>query len=107
MFHIEFEDKQGKKQLVWQNSWGCTTRSIGVMIMVHGDDDGLVLPPRVAPIQVVLIPIVFKGNEEQVRGQANELGKVLTDAGVRVEVDDRDNYNPGWKYNHWELKGVP
>lgn len=106
MFHIEFEDKQGKKQMVWQNSWGLTTRTLGVMIMVHADNTGLVLPPRLAPIQVVIVPIVY-GDPAALIAKAHELGAALTAAGVRVEVDDRDNYNPGWKFAHWEVKGVP
>jgi len=106
MFKIEFEDKQGQKQMVWQNSWGLTTRTLGVMIMVHADDDGLILPPRLAPTQAVIIPIVY-ADPAPLNAAARELETVLSAAGVRVEVDDRDNYNPGWKYNHWEVKGVP
>jgi len=106
MFHIEFEDKHGQKQFAWQNSWGLTTRTLGVMIMVHADDDGLVLPPRLAPTQAVIIPIVY-ADPAPLHAAARELEEALKGAGVRVEVDDRDNYNPGWKYNHWEVKGVP
>jgi len=108
MFKIEFEDKQGKKAIPWQNSWGLTTRTIGVMVMVHSDDKGLVLPPRIAPIQVVLVPIAMKGVDEteQAATCANICAQ-LEAAGVRVKLDDRVNYNPGWKYNYWELKGVP
>ncbi|KOO22648.1 bifunctional aminoacyl-tRNA synthetase [Chrysochromulina tobinii] len=108
MFKIEYEDKQGQKQIPWQTSWGFTTRSIGVMVMVHSDDTGLVLPPRVAPIQVVIVPIVMSGmNLDTLSGAASDLASQLRASGVRVELDDRDNYNPGWKYNYWELKGVP
>jgi len=106
MFGIEFEDEKGEKRKVWQNSWGLTTRTIGVMTMVHGDDKGLVLPPRVAPTQVVLIPVWFKNREGIVEGLKVAEAK-LKASGVRFEVDDRTNYTPGWKYNHWELKGVP
>jgi len=106
MFGIEFENEKGEKQHAWQNSWGLTTRTIGVMVMVHADDDGLVLPPRVAPIQVVVVPIFYK-EKETIKAKARELGAILSKAGVRVEVDDRENYNPGWKYANWELKGVP
>ncbi len=108
MFKIEFEDEKGAKQLAWQNSWGLTTRTIGVMVMVHGDAKGLVLPPRVAPTQVVIVPILFKAAEQQAQGaQARAFAELLAAADVRAHVDDRDNYNPGWKFNHWELKGVP
>ena len=107
MFKIEYEDSQGKKQIPWQTSWGFTTRSIGVMVMVHADDTGLVLPPRIAPLQVVLIPIVTKESSAKMKQVLHDLAEGLKAAKVRVNVDDRDNYNPGWKYNHWELKGVP
>jgi len=113
MFHIEFEDdenlKEGekkKRKFVWQNSWGLTTRTIGIMTMVHGDDKGLVLPPRVAPIQIVIVPIFF-GEAEILQAKSHEIAAELKKQGFRVTVDDRTNYNPGWKYNHWELKGVP
>ena len=107
MFHIQFEDEEGKKQIPWQNSWGCTTRSIGVMVMVHGDNQGLVLPPRVAPVQVVIVPVVYKDSADEINAAAYELEAKLKAAGVRVTVDARANYTAGWKYNHWEQKGVP
>jgi len=108
MFHIEFESEDGGKALAWQNSWGLTTRTIGVMIMVHGDNKGLVLPPRVAPIQVVIVPIHFANSDNTgIDDKGRELSQSLQNVGIRVRFDDRDNYNPGWKYNHWELKGVP
>lgn len=107
MFGIEFETAEQGKQLVWQNSWGLSTRSIGAMAMVHGDDTGLVLPPRAAPIQVVIVPIIRKGMEQMVTDAANALAKELTNAGLRVKADTRDDKNPGWKFNYWELKGVP
>eukprot|EP00743_Colponemidia_sp_Colp-15_P000539 GILK01000606.1.p1 GENE.GILK01000606.1~~GILK01000606.1.p1 ORF type:complete len:679 (+),score=147.19 GILK01000606.1:205-2037(+) len=108
MFHIEFEDDKGEKQLAWQNSWGLTTRTIGVMVMVHGDDKGLVLPPRVAPIQLVLVPIPFKDESPaDLIAKGDEICNQLKAAGIRVKLDDRLNYTPGWKYNHWEMKGVP
>jgi len=75
--------------------------------MTHGDDKGLVLPPKVAQIQVVIVPIIFKDDGDNVIKQCHELANKLKSAGVRVKVDDRDVYSPGWKYNHWELKGVP
>lgn len=107
MFKIEFEDEKKEKKLVWQTSWGLTTRSIGIMTMYHGDDKGLVLPPRVANTQVIIVPIPFKGKEEEVNKAATDLFNTLKKTEVRVQIDLRDNYNPGWKYNHWELKGVP
>jgi len=106
MFHIEFENDKGEKQLAWQNSWGLTIRTIGALIMVHGDNQGLVLPPRVAPVQAVIIPIFGKDNTG-INRVAPELLKALKNADIRAQYDDRDNYNPGWKYNHWELRGVP
>jgi len=111
MFSIDFEDEAGEKKMVWQNSWGLTTRTIGVCVMVHGDDKGLVLPPRVAPLQVVIVPIYRSkdGAElvQQLVDAAQALSAQLKAAGVRVEVDDRTDRNPGWKYAHWEQKGVP
>ncbi|KAH3759655.1 prolyl-tRNA synthetase [Pelomyxa schiedti] len=107
MFGVEFKDEKLGKQFVWQNSWGLTTRTIGVMTMVHGDDNGLVLPPRVAPIQVVVIPIHTKGQVDTLDDRAYELASALKGCGLRVHVDAREGYNPGWKFNHWELKGIP
>lgn len=77
------------------------------MIMYHGDDKGLVLPPRVASVQVIIIPIPYKGKEEKINAAASELYQSLKKTELRVQIDTRDNYNPGWKFNHWELKGVP
>ncbi|XP_037342517.2 bifunctional glutamate/proline--tRNA ligase isoform X2 [Pungitius pungitius] len=114
MFEITFEDpkKPGEKQLAFQNSWGLTTRTIGVLTMVHGDNMGLVLPPRVACQQVVVIPCGItvslpEQEKEAVLAQCSKYVNRLQDAGVRVKPDLRDNYSPGWKFNHWELKGVP
>jgi len=108
MFDITFQDEEGKSQIVWQTSWGLTTRSIGVMIMVHGDDTGLVLPPKIAPLQVVIVPIVSKKmSYDDARSYFEGILKDLMEAGVRAKCDDRTMYNPGWKYNHWEQKGVP
>lgn len=109
MFGITAEYEDGKKLIPWQNSWGFTTRSIGVMVMVHGDDQGLVLPPRVAPLQVIIVPIPYQ-NQTQVDemfAKADVLVTSLTHVGVRIEADKRRVYTPGWKYNYWELKGVP
>ncbi|XP_027754219.1 bifunctional glutamate/proline--tRNA ligase isoform X3 [Empidonax traillii] len=114
MFEIVFEDpkKPGEKQFAYQNSWGLTTRTIGVMTMIHGDNMGLVLPPRVACIQVVIIPCgITNSLSEEDRGallkKCNEYCSRLLSAKIRVRADLRDNYSPGWKFNHWELKGVP
>ncbi|XP_017668302.1 PREDICTED: bifunctional glutamate/proline--tRNA ligase isoform X2 [Lepidothrix coronata] len=114
MFEIVFEDpkKPGEKQFAYQNSWGLTTRTIGVMTMIHGDNMGLVLPPRVACIQVVIIPCgITNSLSEEDRGallkKCNEYCSRLLSVKIRVRADLRDNYSPGWKFNHWELKGVP
>jgi prolyl-tRNA synthetase len=107
IFDITYEDKDKKTKMPWQASWGFTTRSIGVMIMVHSDNKGLVLPPKVAFKQVVIVPITFNKKTEAVMNKANEIKKLLNEAGIRTHLDDRDNYKPGWKYNDWELKGIP
>ncbi|KAJ1412016.1 hypothetical protein B484DRAFT_455472 [Ochromonadaceae sp. CCMP2298] len=110
MFKINFEDEKGEKQIPWQTSWGLTTRSIGVSVMVHGDNNGLVLPPRVAPVQAVIITITMKDMDPTLLSRyADDLKhEVLgTDKSVRFYIDDRHNYTPGWKFNHWEQKGVP
>lgn len=107
-FELKFQGADSKWNYAWNTSWGVSTRLVGAVVMSHGDDDGLVLPPRIAPIQVVIVPIWR--NEEQ-RGQtlaaASELAGRLRTAGVSTRVDDRDNVNPGFKYAEWELKGVP
>jgi prolyl-tRNA synthetase len=107
MFDILFEDEEGVRKHAWQNSWGLTTRTIGVMIMFHGDDRGLVLPPRVAPLQVIIVPITDKGNHAQIIQRVAEMREKLKSLGVRVDSDERPNYTAGWKYNNWEQKGVP
>jgi prolyl-tRNA synthetase len=108
MFKIQFQDEQGHTEDVWQNSWGLTTRTLGVMVMVHSDDTGLVLPPMVAPLQVVIIPIVRKSSKdrERLRVSCQQLAARLQAADIRTELDDSDNNTAGWKFNHWELKGV-
>jgi len=110
IYGIEVESAEGggAKTIPWQTSWGLTTRSIGVMVMVHSDDQGLVLPPRVAPVQCVIVPIISKACP--LADLAPHVARVkaeLKSAGLRVKVDDRANQSPGWKYNHWEQKGVP
>lgn len=109
MFEINYLDENKEKQFAWQTSWGMTTRTIGVMIMVHGDDTGLILPPRVAPVQVVLIPIIKSAdkNPENLYNKVEEISKMLKAGGVRTKVDSNDIHNPGFKFNHWEQKGVP
>lgn len=108
MFKIVYEDDKGQRAIPWQTSWGLTTRTIGVAVMVHGDDKGLVLPPRVAPVQVIICPISHKSVDyRELVNFANEIHRKLKNVQVRVDVDDRTNYTPGWKFNHWEQKGVP
>ena len=108
MFHIDYEDQDARKCIPYQTSWGLTTRTIGVMVMTHSDDKGLVLPPRVAPKQAVIIPIVSKKcGMDEIGPFCAAMKAAMKAAGVRVELDDRLHYKPGWKYNHWEQKGVP
>ena len=107
-FEVKFADKDNVEQFAWQTSWGVSWRLIGAMIMVHGDDKGLVLPPKVAPIQVVIVPI-YKSDEakEIVFPKLNEIREQLESKKIRVHVDDRNDLTPGYKFNDWELKGVP
>ncbi|XP_041109091.1 bifunctional glutamate/proline--tRNA ligase-like isoform X3 [Polyodon spathula] len=114
MFDITFEDpkRPGEKQFVFQNSWGLTTRTIGVLTMVHGDNMGLVLPPRVACLQIIIIPCGITASlpEEErdtLLQKCSQYLDRLLKIGIRAKADLRDNYSPGWKFNHWELKGVP
>ncbi|KAK1836877.1 bifunctional glutamate/proline--tRNA ligase [Podospora conica] len=114
MFDITVEDpaEKGKHIHVWQNSWGLSTRVIGVMVMIHGDDKGLVLPPRIAKIQTILIPVGLTAkmtaeDKEKHLKQVDELFFTLKKAGIRADVDLREGYTPAWKFNDWELKGVP
>lgn len=108
MFKIMFEDDQGERAIPWQTSWGLTTRAIGVTVMVHGDNKGLVLPPRVAPIQVIICPIAMKNVDYTgLLAFSEEIKSQLKALKIRVDIDSRQNYTPGWKFNHWEQKGVP
>lgn len=118
MFNITVEDPNAKdagkseKVFVWQNSWGLTTRSIGVMILTHGDNRGLVIPPRVAEIQVIVIPVGVTAKtspeaKEELYKKTQAIADDLISVGVRVETDYREGYSPGWKFNDWELKGIP
>ena len=107
-FEIKYLDQTGVLQHCWTTSWGLSTRFIGAIIMVHGDDQGLILPPRLAPIQAVIVPI-YKTDEEKttVMENAHRLRKELIDGGVRVKLDERDGMSPGFKFNDWEMRGVP
>jgi len=107
VFGIKFLDNDEKEKYAWQTSWGLSTRTIGAIVMTHGDDKGLVLPPKIAPTQIVIVPIVFKENKEVVISKAKEIAKKLRAKNYAVELDGRDGYTPGWKFNEWELKGVP
>jgi prolyl-tRNA synthetase len=107
-FDVKFQSKQGVQEYVWATSWGVSTRLIGALIMAHSDDNGLVLPPKLAPLQVVIVPI-YKTDEEfkKVAEKANEIFSQLKANGISVKFDDRDTHKPGWKFNEYELKGVP
>lgn len=107
-FDVQFADKDGSLQYVWATSWGSSTRLMGALIMAHGDDNGLVLPPALAPIQVVMVPIYKKAEEcEAIVGRMNEIKSALEARGISVKIDDRDTLRPGYKFAEWELKGVP
>ena len=106
-FDITFQDQEGKRQHVYQTSWGLTTRMVGAIVMTHGDDQGLKLPPHVAPIQAVVVPIWRKPEEQAAVREFVAKVRSALDGKVRVWVDDRDQYTPGWKYNEHELRGVP
>ena len=108
-YGIEFLDKDQTRKRPWSTSWGTSTRMLGGMVMCHGDDSGLVLPPRVAPHQVVIVPIPPRKGDwnEAVLPKAREVEAALRSAGVRVRLDDRDQFQPGFKYSDWEMRGVP
>jgi prolyl-tRNA synthetase len=106
-FDIKFEDRSQKLQYVWQTSWGMTTRTIGALIMVHGDDSGLRFPPRIAPVQVMIVPISVGNWRETVLPVAQAALEGLRAAGVRAELDSREEATPGWKYAEYEMRGVP
>ncbi|MDX1906386.1 MAG: proline--tRNA ligase [Bacteroidia bacterium] len=107
-FDVTFANKENQQEHVWATSWGVSTRLMGALIMTHSDDSGLVVPPMLAPIQVVLVPI-YRTDEEmsQTVAKCKEIASQLRQAGLRVKVDDDDTKKPGWKFNEWELKGVP
>ncbi|MDA3882858.1 MAG: proline--tRNA ligase [Bacteroidales bacterium] len=107
-FDVTFTNKEGQNDFVWASSWGVSTRLMGALIMAHSDDNGLVLPPELAPIQVVIVPI-YKNDEQldNIRKQVSDIQKKLTGKGVSVKFDDRDTHKPGWKFAQYELQGVP
>jgi len=107
-FDVKYADKEGKLEYVWATSWGVSTRLMGALIMTHSDDQGLVLPPKLAPIQVVFVPI-YKGEDElkRIAEKAKEFKSELQKLGISVKVDDSDKHKPGWKFAEYELKGIP
>lgn len=107
-FDVKFLSKENKQEFVWATSWGVSTRLIGALVMAHSDDNGLVMPPRIAPLQVVIVPI-YKGEEQkaQIDEKVKELMQQLKTAGISVKYDENDNVRPGWKFAEYELKGVP
>jgi prolyl-tRNA synthetase len=107
-FDVKYLSKENKQEYVWATSWGVSTRLIGALVMAHSDDNGLVLPPRIAPLQVVIVPI-YKGDEQkaQIDEKVFQLMKELKDIGIRVKYDENENVRPGWKFAEYELKGVP
>ena len=107
-FEVKFADKDNVEHFAWQTSWGVSWRLIGAMVMTHGDDKGLVLPPKVAPIQLVIVPIYRnEEGERKVMEKVNEISQQLEEKGLRVHIDNRRGISPGYKFNDWELKGVP
>ena len=107
-FEVQFLSKENKLDFVWATSWGTSTRMVGALVMAHSDDDGLVMPPRVAPLQVVIVPI-YKGDDQKaaIDARVTTLVKALREAGISVKYDDSDYNRPGWKFAEYELKGVP
>lgn len=107
-FDVKFATKEGKDEYVWGSSWGVSTRLMGALIMAHSDDDGLILPPKLAPIHVVIVPIYKNDDQlEAIREKADDIKRKLSDQGYFVKFDDRDTHKPGWKFAEYELKGVP
>ncbi|CAK8568224.1 unnamed protein product [Lathyrus sativus] len=107
-FETQFTDENGQREYIWQTSWAVSTRFVGGIIMTHGDDAGLMLPPKIAPIQVVIVPIWKKDDEKMtVLNAALSVKEALNSSGVKVKLDDSDQRTPGWKFNFWEMKGVP
>ncbi|MBC6401489.1 MAG: proline--tRNA ligase [Ekhidna sp.] len=107
-FDVKFTTKEGKEEFVWGTSWGVSTRLMGALIMAHADDDGLVLPPKLAPIQVIIVPVYFKDEDlEKITKAVNPILDALKERGISVKFDTRDTHKPGWKFAEYELKGVP
>jgi prolyl-tRNA synthetase len=106
-FDIKYLDENNEQQLVWTTSWGVSTRMVGAVVMVHGDDQGLVLPPKLAPMQAVIVPIWKNDDQRTVVLEAVDRVRAALCDDVRVQVDDREEYSPGWKFNEWEMRGVP
>ncbi len=106
-FDITFLDEKGQKQYVWQNTFAISTRMLGVLIAVHGDDKGLVLPPQLASLQAVIVPIFFDESRKEVQVMAERVTEKVRSAGVTAYLDNREGYSPGWKFNEWEVKGIP
>mgnify|MGYP005845765427 CR=1 FL=1 len=105
MFDIQFLDKDNSNKFTWQNSWGFTTRSIGVALMTHSDDKGAIIPPKIASTQIIIIPILFKKNKDNTLKYINDIYKILSE-NFRIKIDNSD-HNPGWKFNYWERLGTP
>lgn len=106
-FDFKFQSEAGQEEYAWNTSWGVSTRLIGGLVMTHGDDNGIVVPPRLAPVQVVIVPILKGDDPGAVLDKTNEIAGRLKAAGVRVKIDARDHLSPGAKYYEWERKGVP
>jgi prolyl-tRNA synthetase len=106
VFGIKYLDRDGNEKLAWQTSWGVSTRLIGALILMHGDDKGLVLPPKIAPVQVVIVPIIFDRDKKRVFEACRHVREKLS-AKFTVHFDDRESYSAGWKFNEWEMKGIP
>jgi prolyl-tRNA synthetase len=106
-FDLRFQSEEGQEEYAWNTSWGVSTRLVGGMVMTHGDDSGIIVPPRLAPVQVVIVPILRGDDTGAILSKADEVESRLKAAGVRVKIDARDHLSPGSKYYEWERKGVP
>ena len=106
-FDITYETKDGGQEHIWTTSYGISGRGIAAVLIAHGDDNGIVLPPKIAPIQVAVVPVPYKGKEEEVNQACADVAVTLKNAGYRVELDLRNELTPGNKFYYWELRGVP